>query len=373
MTEALTVTPEAGKRDAQAFLELPYRLYRDHPVWIPPLRVGEREMFDQEKNPFFEHASVQHFLARRGTRVVGRIAAIKNDLHNETFSDHMGFFGFFDVEPDPEAAQALVDAARAWVREQGLTRIRGPVNYSTNDTCGVLVDGFDLPPLVMMPYNREDYDALLLGAGLTQAKDLLAFWITDENELPERFVRVVERRLKKSDIVLRPIDVDDLEGEIVRLSDVYNRCWADNWGFVPATAAEFQHAAKQMKLLLEPDCSAVAEANGVPVGLSIVIRDLNSVLRGTNGRLFPKGIFRLLFRLKKVKWMRVIALGVVPEARGRGINEALFLRAAITGVKKGYTAAEAGWILEENALMTSPIQAVGGYQHKRYRIYESDV
>lgn len=370
MNARLSVTPERNRRDRRAFLGLPYRLYRGHPYWVPPLRIVEKATFDRRRNPFFRHAAVEHFLARRGTQIVGRIAAIHNRLHNETYGDRVGFFGFFDAENDPEAVIALVEAARAWVASKELDRMRGPMNYSTNDTCAVLVDGFDVPPFVLMPYNRPDYDDLLQGAGLTPAKELLAYWLANTNWVPMRYRRVVDRRLSKLNVRVRPIDMSDLRGEIRRLKNVYNRCWADNWGFVPATAEEFEYAAGHMKTLLEPDLSAVVEIDGEPVGLSLVLRDLNAVLRGTNGRLFPLGLFRILFRLKHVSKVRIIALGVVPEARSRGINEALFLRAADASIRKGYEGGEAGWILEDNPKMRSAIETAGGVITKRYRIYE---
>jgi GNAT superfamily N-acetyltransferase len=313
---------------------------------------------------------VAHFLARRGARVVGRIAAIENRLHNETHGDRLGFFGFFDVEPDPEAARALVEAARRWVAARGLDGLRGPVNYSTNDSCGVLIDGFDEPPMILMPYNRPDYDALLRGAGLETVKDLVALWIDGRTTVPERFRRVVARSLTRSRVTIRAIDFSDATAEIRRLEDVYNRCWAGNWSYVPATTEEFEHASKQMRPLLEPDLSAVAEIDGEPVGLSLILRDLNRLLPGTNGRLFPRALFRLLFGLKRVSHVRIVALGVVPEARGRGINEAFFLRAIDEAHRKGYAGGEAGWILEDNRKMLAPIERVGGRVTKRYRLYE---
>ncbi|MFV1958332.1 MAG: GNAT family N-acetyltransferase [Planctomycetota bacterium] len=368
---AVHVEKECGRRDRKAFLEVPYRLNRGLPHWVPPLRVAEKAIMDRKRNPFFEHAEVEHFLARRGRRVVGRIAAIHNRAHNETFEDRLGFFGFFDAEEDPEAARGLVDAARTWVGARGLDRIRGPVNYSTNDTCGVLVEGFDRPPVILMPYNRPYYDTLLKGAGLEEAKDLLAFRITHESRIPDRLRRVVGKRMARSKVVFRPIDTKHIDREIDGLLDVYNRCWADNWGFVPATVAEFRHAAREMVPILETNLSRVAELDGRPVGLSLMLRDLNVLLHGTNGHLLPRALPRILLRLKHVKTMRILALGVVPECRGRGIAEALFLHCIDEGLRRGYPEGEAGWILEDNRLMQAPILAVGGQAVKRYRIYEA--
>lgn len=373
MGDALHVAPEAGRADRKAFLSFPYRLYEGDPVWVPPLRVAERDTFDRRKNPFFEHAEVEHFLARRGRRVVGRIAAVDNRLHNETHDDRLGFFGFFDAEDDGEAVRALVDAARGWVAARGLARMRGPANYSTNDSCGVLIDGFDDPPAVLMPYNRPDYDGLLQAAGLEPVKDLVSLWIEATNPVPDRFRRAVERGVERSGVHLRPMDLHDVSGEIRRLERVYNRCWSDNWGYVPATAAEFEHASGQMRMLLDPDLSAVAEIDGEPVGLSLILKDVNRVLRGTNGRLFPLGLFRLLVSLRKVDRVRIVALGVVPEARDRGITQAFFLRAMDGAKRKGLAGGEAGWVLEDNRKMLAPIERAGGRVTKRYRLYECAV
>lgn len=366
----LQIRPESGRADRKAFVEVPYRLYRDHPVWVPPLRIMDKALMDARKNPFFQHAAVQHFLAHRGDRVVGRIAAIENRRHNEFHGDRVGFFGFFDAEPDPEAARGLVDAARTWTKERGLGPLRGPVNYSTNDSCGVLVDGFDLPPMILMPYNRPDYDELLRGTGLAPAKDLVALWIPTPEAVPERFERIVQRALDRRRIKLRPIDLAQFDEEIPRLRDVYNQSWELNWGFVPSTDDEFQHLAKEMKPLLDPHLSAVAEVDGEPVGFSIVVKDLNEILRPLRGRLFPLGVFRLLLGMKRIRARRIVALGVIPSARGRGVNEAFFAHALRGARETGVSGGEAGWVLEDNAPMQAPILAAGGTVTKRYRLYE---
>ena len=370
MGEALRIGPEAGPGDRKAFIDLPYRLYAGHPVWVPPLRMAERDLMDRARNPFFEHAEVAHFLARRGARVVGRIAAVENRLHNQVHEDRLGFFGFFDVEDDPEAAAGLLEAARAWTAARGLGPMRGPVNYSTNDSCGVLVDGFDEPPMLLMPYNRPDYERLLLDAGAEPVKDLLAYWIDSRSEVPPRFRRVVERRMARSDIELRPLDLKHFDREVLLIKDLYNRCWERNWGFVPATDAEFEHAAADLKRLVARELSAVAMRRGEPVGFSVFLLDLNRLLAGSNGSLFPTLWAKLLFGLSKVKHTRCALLGIVPEARGNAINEAFFIHAMDQARAHGIAGAEAGWILEDNAAMRAPIEAAGGVVTKRYRMYE---
>jgi hypothetical protein len=371
MSKGLRVEPQRSRADRRAFVNLPYRLYADEPNWVAPLRMAEAALMNRKKNPFFQHAEVEHFVARRGRRVVGRIAAIENRLHNEIHEDRVGFFGFFDVEPDPEAAAALVAAADEWIRARGLGPLRGPVNYSTNDACGVLVDGFDEPPAVLMPYNRPDYDALLTGAGLVGVKDLLAYWVSTSVDLPDRFRRVVERRLGQSGVRMRDIDLADFDREVETLKDLYNRSWEKNWSFVPATDAEFRHAAKDLKQVLLPKVSAVAEKNGRPVAFSAFIQDVNVVLRGSNGRLLPFLWLKLLWGLRRVRRARCILLGIVPEARGGVIAAAFFLRAHAAGRAEGYEGAEAGWVLEDNAAMREPLEVAGAPVTKRYRMYET--
>ena len=372
---AVQVSPERTKADRKAFIDLHYRLYRDDPIWVPPLRSEEAKLMDRSKNPFFEHAEVEHFLARRDGRVVGRIAAIENRRHNEFHEDRWGFFGFFDVEAgDQEAATALIDAARTWTEGRGLSPMVGPVNYSTNDSCGALIEGFDERPCLLMPYNRPDYATLLEGAGLRKAKDLVALRIPTSPTGPERFRRVVSRQLERRNIRLRPFDLGaNFAQEVETFRDLYNRCWERNWGFVPATDKEFDHAAQDLKRLIVPSMSAIAERDGEPVGFSVFLLDINVLLaKGPrNGRLLPFFWLKLLRGIKKIRSARSILLGVVPEARGLAINEAFFLHAMIGGHGSGIPSVEAGWVLEDNTGILNPIYAGGGEIRKRYRIFET--
>lgn len=368
--DSLRVEPERGKADRKAFIELPYRLYRGDPVWVPPLRMAEAALMDREKNPFFQHAEVEHFLAWRGRRVVGRIAAIENRLHNEIHEDRVGFFGFFDVEPDPEAAKALVQAAKTWNDARGLAPMRGPVNYSTNEACGVLVKGFDERPRLLMSYNRPDYEELLTGAGLVAVRNLNAYWLSVANPVPQRFQRVVDRVMERRGITIRAIDLKNFDREVLVLRDLYNRSWEKNWGFVTATEAEFNHAAKDLKMIVNPNLSGVAERDGRPVGFSVFLRDLNLLLPGTNGRLW-RFLPRLLLAKKPTMDTRCVLLGIVPEARGMAINEAFFVRAMREAKRTGCPGAEASWVLADNKAMTGPIETAGGELRKVYRMYET--
>ena len=368
----MKVEPVATRADQRAFLELPFRLYAIHPQWVPPLRAEEKKLMDQRKNPFFQHAMAQHYLARRGNRVVGRIAAIKNSRHNEIHGDSLGFFGMFECESDPEAAVELVNAAQSWCERMSLSPMRGPVNYSTNDSCGLLVEGFEHPPMLLTPWNRPDYEELLIGAGLTGVKDLLALWIPSTGgAVPERFERVVTKRLARTGTTLRRLDLANFKQEVKHLKDLYNRCWELNWGFVPATDEEFDHAANDLKMIACPDLSAIAERDGKPIGFSVFLKDLNEILPPLKGRLLPFGWLRLLRKMKRIQGRRCVLLGVVPEARGGAVNEAMFIHAIRTCAEIGLPGAEASWVLADNDRMIAPIKAVGGSVTKRWRMYET--
>jgi GNAT superfamily N-acetyltransferase len=371
MADPVRVEPETGRAGRRAFLDLPYRLYRGWKGWIPPLRMAEAALQDRRKNPFFEHSAAEHFLAWRGRRVVGRVAAVENTRHNATHEERIGFFGFFDVEPDADAATALLKTAADWCAARGLTAVRGPASYSTNDVCGLLVEGFDDPPTIQMPWNRPDAEALVLGAGFKPVKDLIALWIPIQGQVPERIARVVDRLQQRSGVRLRPIDFSRFDAEVDLLLDLYNRTWEKNWGFVPATEKEFRHAAKDLKTVAEPAFSFVAEIDGKPIGFSAVLRDVNAVLapRGS-GRLLPTNLFRLLFGLKRVRRYRVITLGVVPEARGKGVNEVLLVAMMRAATRIHTVGVEASWILADNVRMRAPLEAFGGRLTKTYRMYE---
>lgn len=366
----LRVEPVVTRRDRREFEELPYRLNRGRTGWVAPLRASDRKTWDPKRNPFFRHAEAQHFLAWRDGRVVGRIAACENRRHNEVHGDRVGFFGWFEAEEDPEAVAALVDAASAWNAARGLTSVRGPVCYSTNDVCGVLVEGFDDPPAILMPWNPPGYDALLRGAGLEPAKDLLAYWVPGTTTPPERFERLCDRALTRSGVTIRTLDPRRFDEEVRLVKELYNRCWERNWGFVPATDEEFDAAAKDLKMVVDPRMFFFAERAGVAVGFAGTFLDLNQALHGLDGRLLPFGWWKILRRKRRITRVRIVILGVVPEARGKGIDAAFFLRSIQGARAYGYEGGEASWILEDNVRMRADLEAVGARLSKRYRLYE---
>ncbi len=361
--------------DLRRFIDLPYRLYANDPLWAPPLRRDVDILLSPRKNPFFEHAEAEYFLARREGRVVGRVAAIANRLHNEFHGDRVGFFGFFETEPDHAIAGALVEAAAGWLRSRGFDTMRGPASFSTNDECGLLVDGFETPPVLMMPHNPRGYVALLEQAGFRQAKDLLVYqggsmegaWPT-----PERLTRGVELIRKRMGLTLRKLNLKDFAGEVERIKRLYNRSWERNWGFVPLTDHEIDHLATQFKPVVAPELAPFLEKDGEPIGFALALPDLNvSFRRNRQGRFLP-GLVRLLFDLKtgRIHRMRILLLGILPEYRGRGLDALLYHWLWETGNRRGIHWAEAGWILEDNPVMNTALLKIGFTVYKTYRLYD---
>ncbi len=358
------------------FIKFPWRVYQDDPYWVPPLINERKSFFNPHKNPFFQHADVELFLARRHGEVVGTIAALINHNHNVFHDEQVGFFGFFEALEDYAVAEALLGTARDWVRDKGMDAIRGPMNFSTNDECGLLVDGFDSSPVVLMTYNPRYYVHFIERFGFHKAMDLYAytletaaFGLSVEN-LPPKLLRVAEAARRRERVTIRNVNMTDFDAEVRRARKIYNSAWEKNWGFVPMTDAEFDYLAHGLKPLLDPDLIFVAEVDGQPVAISITLPDLNQPLLHVNGRLFPTGWLKLLWYRRKTDTVRVFALGVIETYRHRGIDALLYLETARQAFAKGYVHAEMSWILENNMMMNRAIQFFGGKVYKTYRVYE---
>ena len=365
----MEIAPVANGRDLERFISFPYDLYRGDPLWAPQLRMDVRTLLSPKKNPFFQHAEAQYFLARRDGRVVGRIAAIKNDAHTAVHHDRVGFYGFFESIDDQAVANALWDAAAAWLRTRGFDTMRGPMSPSVNDECGLLVDGFSTPPTIMMPHNRPYYVPLHERYGFVKAKDLLAYEGSGDGP-PERLVKIAKRVAERAGITLRALDKKRFSQEVELVKALYNKAWEKNWGFVPLTEAEIDHLAKQLKPVVVPDLVVFAERAGEVVGFGVALPDLNVALKhNPSGRLFP-GVLKVLWYAGKTNRARVLLLGVVPEYRGRGIDGLMYDWIWTHGVKLGYNWGEGGWILEDNAPMNNAALALGFHVYKTYRVYD---
>lgn len=366
-------TPE----QLEAFLELPYRLHKGDPNFVPPLYMERRDFLDPEKNPFFEHAEVLLFLAKQENRVVGRMAVVEDRNYNAFHDEKVGWFGMYEAEDDEEIASALFAEAKAWVRSRGLTSLQGPANFSSNHDWGLLVDGFDAPPVVSMPYNPPYYVRHLETVGLSKVKDLFAFWMQADVDPPEKVVRIAEKVRAKEGIVVRPVNFKDFAAELERIKDIYNSAWEKNWGFVPVTEKEFYHIAKDMKTFAVQDLVLIAEVKGEPVAFSMTLPDLNQAIAKVGGRLttfgLPIGLLKLLWNTRKIDRARLITLGVKEPYRKRGIDAILYLDTLRAAKKLGYKGGEISWTLEDNVLVNRSIEMMGGKRYKTYRVYGTEV
>lgn len=359
-------------RDAvEAFIRYPWSVYEGDDLWVPPLLADMRTMLDPAAHPFHRHSDVQLFLALRDGRPVGRVAAIHNRRHVGFHEEPVGFYGFFECERSARTAGALLDAAARWLRDRGLETMRGPASFSTNEEAGLLVEGFDRSPCVMMPYNPPWYEELILGQGFRESKTLLAYW-HDDPEPPDYLLRA-EKLLRRRypELGVRPLRMGDFWREVERIHDIYNAAWSGNWGFVPMTDEEFRHLARDLKHAVDPELALLVEdGDGTPVAFSLSLPDVNQALKHADGRLFPFGLPKILWHGRKIDTVRVITLGIVEGYRGKGIDALLYLETFRRGGARGYHRGEFSWILEDNEAMRRPLEKFGARVYKRYRLYD---
>lgn len=366
------VDSSAGLR---RFAELPYRLYRDDPVWVPPLRAEQRKQFDRRRNPMLDHCTVELFLAEDGGRTVGRIAAFVDHLAVRHWGEPVGLFGSYECEDDREASRLLLDAAREWLRGRGMRSMRGPWSFASQEW-GLVVEGFELPPVIMAPHNPPWYNDHLLAFGLAKVKDLLVY-VADTGKgyaIPARYLEITRAVQERLGVTVRRVDVKHLERDISTLVDVANRSIARNWGFYPATEAEGRALARDIRPILDPELVLVAEAaDGKAIGFAITLPDINVLLRGLNGRLLPFGWWRLLTGRRRIAQYRMWAIGVVPEYQARAVDALLYRRTHEVLSPRGDVRLEANYILEDNARMTNAMANLGLEQIRRYRVYEMKI
>jgi GNAT superfamily N-acetyltransferase len=378
LSGTLTVRRVQSGRDRRSFLELPYKLYKNDLHWVSPLRIAQKDILNVEKHPFYRTSDVEMFLAERDGRIVGRVMAILNRAHNEFHQEKAGEFGFFEVESDLEAAAALLDAARQWLRQRGAQVMRGPFNPSTNYECGLLVEGFDSDPVVMMTYNPPYYADFLERCGFHKAMDLYAYHIDYEcfNQ-SDKLKRVADRARSKNGLTLRTVNLKDFANEVERLRKVYNDAWNDNWGFVPVTREEFEHLAKDLKQIVDPKIVYVAErieegkSEPRAVGFFLAVPDINQALKKAHGRLLPFGILKLLWHSRKIRSIRIITMGTIRELQNLGVAAMFYDEIYRRVPEHGYASGEMSWVLESNTLMNRSAELLGGKRHKTYRIYEA--
>ena len=369
-TAAIDVRPVGGRRDFRRFIDYAYQRNSDDPHWVPPLRIAERERLTPRKNPFFAHADVELLLAFRDGQLVGRIAAIDDRLHNETHGDNLAAFGFFEAA-DALAAKALLDRVESWARARGRTAVRGPLNPSLNDSAGLLIEGFDTDPMVMMPHNPPEYAEHIEAAGYRKIKDLYAWLYEIGRPIEPAFAKMAARVQREHRIVVRPFDLSKFARETGRLREIYCGAWDRNWGFVPPTDDEFRRMAKEMKPILDPRCAICAEIDGRPVACAVAVPDINQALVGTGGRLFPRGIVQLLGRKRFINQIRLLLLGVLPKYRSVGLFPLIICELQKhLAANTPYRRAEFSWVLEDNRDINQPVERLGAVRYKTYRIYQ---
>ena len=367
------ITQVASKAERDAFIKFPWRIYQGDPAWVPPLLLERKEFLDQKKHPFFEHGAAALFLARSGGKIVGRIMASDDPNYNAFHQSSVGCFGLFECVNDPAVAAALFEAATNWLRARGRDEIMGPIDYSTNYVCGLLVEGFDFPPTLLTAHNPPYYPALIEGLGFNKVIDFYAWWFSEPARAATRLRRLAASLRKRDAATIRQGNLNNFRAEAGRLREIYNDAWKENWGFVPFTEKEFEFMAKELKQLVVPEFTLIAEVGDEPVGFILCVPDINVAFRKINGRLtsygLPIGLAKLLYHKSRIRTARLIALGVKPKYRRGGIAEMLVLRIIEDAmIKRGFTG-ELSMTLEDNHLINRFLAAIGAKKYKTYRIY----
>ena len=369
---AVEVVDPTSRKALIEFIRMAWRVYRYDTRWVPPIVVDYLQFLRPDKNPFFKHAEGVYFLSRDAKgRPQGRIAVTVDHNYEEFHGERMGAFGFFEVVKDYAVAQELLDAALEWLREREVEVVRGPLSFSMNHECGLLIEGFNESPLIMMPYNPPYYQEFLERYGFIKAKDLYAYWIDAWKEVPPSALRLAERLQERYGFRIRKVNVRRFNEELERFIAVYNEAWEDNWGFVPLDRDEMVYMAKRLRPLVVPDLALIAETlDEEPAAVCLSLPDYNQVFRRMGGSLFPLGIFKFYFYSRHISQARLMALGVRRAFRNRGLELLLSLHSLEAGRKRGYHGGELSWTLEDNHAINSFIEKLGGELYKKYRIYE---
>lgn len=380
MTQSVTVRPVRGKEDLKAFLDVTFSLYAKDPNWVAPLYLERLEHLDPKKNPYYQHAEVELFLACRGDKPVGRISAQLCRLRTERYGDGVGQFGFLEAENDPAVFAALLDAAGSWLRQRGAIAMQGPFSFSINDETGLLIEGFDTPPSVMMGHGLPYYGPRMDEQGFAKVKDVIAYDFRETGDgMPRALKSAYDKALADPDVVLRPLDKKQLMKELQIVVSIANDAWSENWGFVPWTQEEMTALANNLKVLVTGDYIAIAEYRGEPAAMAITLPNINDWIAGLDGRLLPLGWARLAWNLfaRPPRTVRMPLMGLRRKYHGTPLGAVLGM-AAIARVRayhvgRGTTRGEASWILEDNMPMRRMIESFGGKAYKTYRIYQKPI
>jgi hypothetical protein len=371
---SIKIFPVLSKRELKKFIMMPWIIYRNDPNWVPPLISEQKKILNKGRFAFFEHSEADFFLAEKDGQIVGRIAAINNRNHLKVYSDDTGFFGFFECINNQAVADALFEQAASWVKARGLKYLRGPESYSQNEEAGLLVDGFESPPVIMMTYNPRWYVNLIETYGFQKKMDLYAYRIHQVTQIPGMLKDAVAQLQQTADFTVRKINMCKLDQEVEGIKEIYNAAWSENWGAVPLTEREMEALKHQLKQIVIDDLILIAEINGEPVGISITIPDVNEALIHVDGRLFPFGLFRLLWYNRKIKGLRTLIMGVKKEHRHKGIDKVFYYETFKNGLSRGFEKCEMSWILENNVPMRTVLEKIyGSHIYKTYRLYEKPI
>lgn len=365
------ITTEVEKKE---FINFPYSHYEDDQYWVPPLLMEQKKLLNTKKNPFYKNAEIALFNAEHEGKPAGRLAAIIDHRYNDFHNAKTGFFGFFECIDRQSTVDLLFRVAEDWLRDRGMTDVLGPANPSMMDEVGILVEGFDKYPSIMMPYHKPYYDKLLKGAGYDKEMDLLTYLVTQDSvdrERANRAMEIVKKRLPG--ISIRKIKLKKIKDEVKIIREIFNSAWKNNWGFIPLSSEEFDALAKDLKTIVDPNFAHIAEIDGKPVAFSVALPDYNQIFRDMNGKLLPFGWLKILMNKNKIDKVRTALMGVIPEYQGRGIDVLLHREAIENGLVEGVYSSEVGWILENNVQMVRVAEKIGGTLDKRYRMYKKNL
>ncbi|EKD41741.1 MAG: hypothetical protein ACD_73C00551G0002 [uncultured bacterium] len=377
MTTPIHIIEVTNRKTLSDFLHFPLQIYKEDPHWVCPLFAEEKKRLDQKQNPFFDHAEGKLFVAYQNNTPVGRISAQVDHLHLKIHQDNAGFFGFFECINNQDVANALLDEAGKYLASKKITKIRGPFSFSINDQSGLLIDGFDSPPFVLMPHNAPYYQKLIENYGFTKAKDLFAYSYSTQRPVPDGAKQIADYVASQPGVVVREVNKKNIGQDLKIIIDIFNEAWSKNWGFIPLTDKEIEHTAKDLSLILEPKLALIALVNGVPAAISLALPNINEAIKDLNGRLFPFGLFKLLWRIKtnKIKSARQVLLGIKKEFRKDvmgGLSVLLYVEMHKRSQLLQHWGGETSWTLEDNQKINHGIELMGGKRYKTFRIFEKD-
>jgi len=364
--------------DWNAFLSLPWKIFENDPYWVPPLLMEQKSILNKKKNPYFKHCTYKAWTIYKDGDSIGRILAYIDSSHNSLYKEQTGFLGFFECINDQATVEILFNTAIQWLNEEGMSKVYGPMNFSIANECGVLLNGFDSPPVLQMNHTPSYYSRLFENAGFVKAHDLFAYQVTEDiikrqEKFVKRLQQLSEAILKKEGIIIRKINLDNYEEELENVNTLFNSFMKDTWGFVPSSIEEMKYSSRSLKSIADQEMIYMAEVNNKVVGCSLSIPDFNEVLKHMNGRLLPTGIFKVLWYRNKIKGLRLILLGITHEYRNLGLDIVFYYYTIINGLNRGYNKAELSWISEDNSRLISIIEKFGATRYKTYRMFKKDI